>query len=158
MTWRCLVAILFLAGVADAMKWAQRSDRELLDDAEIAIEGEIVKRADPVDQQGDGASVATVKVTRVFKGALHEGEVMTVLFWSRRATSGSAFSKYVAPRQDAVGLKRIFLCVKKGDNTFRHLALPPEAAAARWMHAHDQFYDRQIAEPHFRATAEKLRR
>jgi hypothetical protein len=139
---RIVIAVIVLCGAAQAMKWAQLTNRQLLAGAEIAVDGKISKRTDaPGD--GDGASVAWVKVSRVLKGPLREGETITVLFWSRRGKS--SLNKFISPRSDTVGDERLFLLKKKHMIEFADIALPAEAADAPWMHAYDEHYDRQIA-------------
>jgi hypothetical protein len=128
-----LVLAALTPAPAPAHTYRIPEDREIVHEAEVLIEATVTAVIPPPDFKPGkqrGASVAVLRVGRVFKGDLKEGTEIGVAFWSHPAGPNDTAKR---PDRYEVGEKFVLPLRPREKRYFEGYALPPEEASARWV-------------------------
>jgi hypothetical protein len=148
-----LTLAMLPASTGTATTYRAYADREIVQEAELLVEGTVVAvRAPPgVDaRKRPGVSMAVVRVAHVFKGAVKVGDEIRFVYWSGQGDPPDEWRK---PDQYRVGEKIVLPLTPKGTRLSEGYDAPEEAAAAAWVNPFRWHYDEQVQSARFRSVA-----
>lgn len=151
----CVYAVTTLStNPAAAISYPFYLDREIIQKAEIVIQGtvtQVIAPPDVAEQKKDAVSVAVIRVDQVFKGELMKGDEIRLVYWSHDVNPPRFWGR---PSKYDVGEVLMLPLTQKREDHFASYLSPKEAETAPWVNRFRGVYEKQVQSKQFLRVAE----